>query len=467
MSHPAVKLNLQLRTTLLVFGALLFIGIPAAGLLLYTEQQDTIAVYNRAALTTANLVWLHFSADMQRADREHFEQELAEMVTPGGLVRGAVIFSANGRVYASSNPSDKLSESTHQIVARAIETGEPKFDDALPSSGHLSIVLPLMNEPKCRTCHSSAEKALGAIGVEVDREPLRAQLNHQLQLMAAIAGVTILAVGVTLTYALRRAIINPVARLASTSEAERERHAQLYHTGRLASIGELAAGIAHELNNPLTSIIGFSELLAQSKDLPQNVKEDVELINREAKRTAGIVKNLLTFARRQPTSRQPTDVNAAIRNVLSLRAYEQKVHNIEVVANLASDLPPVMGDAFQLQQVFMNIVINAEYFMTEAHGRGTLTVSSERAGNTVRISFADDGPGISQENLGRLFTPFFTTKEVGKGTGLGLSICHGIVTEHGGRIRAESEPGKGATFIIELPVGPVGEGSSPPLKKGD
>ncbi|GAJ21250.1 unnamed protein product, partial [marine sediment metagenome] len=120
-----------------------------------------------------------------------------------------------------------------------------------------------------------------------------------------------------------------------------------------------------------------------------------------------------------------------IEKVLELRAYEQRVENIKVKGRLASDLPEVMADYFQLQQVFLNIIINAEHFMKEAHNKGTLTVTTEQVGNKVRASFADDGPGIADENLGHLFDPFFTTKEVGSGTGLGLSICHGIITEHG------------------------------------
>ncbi len=138
--------------------------------------------------------------------------------------------------------------------------------------------------------------------------------------------------------------------------------------------------------------------------------------------------------------------------ILALRAYEQKVNNIQVNTHLASDLPEIIADTFQLQQVSLNIIINAEHFMIEAHRRGTLTITTERVGDIIRASFADDGPGIAEENLGHLFDPFFTTKEVGKGTGLGLSICHGIVTGHGGRIYAESELGKGATFIVELPI---------------
>ena len=226
---------------------------------------------------------------------------------------------------------------------------------------------------------------------------------------------------------------------------------QLILTDRLASIGELASGIAHELNNPLTSVIGFSDLLLD-KDMPEEVKEDLRVINREAQRTAGIVGNLLTFARRHPPAKQLLDINNIIQMVLELRAYEQRVNNVLVNTRFAPDLPEIMADGFQLQQVFLNIVINAEHFIIEAHGRGTLTITTERVGDIVRAFFADDGPGIAKENLGHLFDPFFTTKEVGKGTGLGLSICHGIITEHGGRIYAEGKLGKGASFIVELPI---------------
>jgi len=233
---------------------------------------------------------------------------------------------------------------------------------------------------------------------------------------------------------------------------ERKRmEGQLIITDRLASIGELSSGIAHELNNPLTSVIGFSELLLD-RDVPDDVKEDLEVINREAKRTAGVVRNLLTFARKHEAEKKPVDIHKIIQRVLELRAYEQKVSNIEVNTRFAPDLPEITADDFQLQQVFINIIINAEHFMIEAHRRGTLTITTERLGDIIRASFADDGPGITKENLGHLFDPFFTTKEVGKGTGLGLSICHGIVTEHGGRIYAESKLGKGATFVVELPI---------------
>ncbi len=226
---------------------------------------------------------------------------------------------------------------------------------------------------------------------------------------------------------------------------------QLVVTDRLASIGELSSGIAHEINNPLTGVIGFSDLL-MSKDIPENIREDLQVINSEARRTASIVKNLLIFARGHPEEKQSANVNKVIQEVLNLRAYEQKVHNITADTELADDIPDILVDALQLQQVFLNIVINAEYFMSKTNGGGRLKIKTERNGSTITATFSDNGPGISPDDKSRLFDPFFTTKEVGEGTGLGLSICHGIITKHEGKISVVSEPGKGATFIIELPI---------------
>jgi len=226
---------------------------------------------------------------------------------------------------------------------------------------------------------------------------------------------------------------------------------QLIITDRLVSVGELAAGIAHELNNPLTSVIGFSQLLLDG-NVADDVKKDLRVIYSEAQRAAEVVKNLLTFARKHSPAKQPVNINNIIDKVLEIRVYEQRVNNIHIITRFAPDLPEIRADYFQLQQVFLNIILNAEHFMIETHKRGTLTITTESTGNAIKAFFSDDGPGISKENLGHLFDPFFTTKEVGKGTGLGLSICHGIITEHGGRIQAESELGKGATFVVELPI---------------
>jgi PAS domain S-box-containing protein len=232
---------------------------------------------------------------------------------------------------------------------------------------------------------------------------------------------------------------------------ERERQDRLYLTDRLASVGEMASGIAHELNNPLTSVIGLSGLLVKM-DMPEDVKEDMIAIRNEAQRAATIVRNLLTFARRHSQTREFVKVSNIVEDVIRLRSYEQKVNNITITADFSADLPEVLVDYFQIQQVFLNIILNAESAMIDAHGKGTLSIVGREAGKNVVVSFADDGPGIPSEIMGRIFDPFFTTKEVGKGTGLGLSICYGIVTAHGGKIYARSEYGQGATFVVELPV---------------
>ena len=238
--------------------------------------------------------------------------------------------------------------------------------------------------------------------------------------------------------------------LTDVSE-ERAKQERLYLTDRLASVGEMASGIAHELNNPLTSVVSLSQMLMEDS-IPDNIKEDLGLIHNEAQRAAGIVKNMLSFARKHAPQKQFAQINKIIEDVLKLRTYEHNVTGIRVEKELDPDLPEVMVDYFQIQQVFINIILNAEQAMVDANGQGTLKISSERVDGIIRVSFSDDGPGISPQYLSRIFDPFFTTKEVGKGTGLGLSISYGIVTAHNGTIYARSEIGRGATFIVELPV---------------
>jgi len=178
----------------------------------------------------------------------------------------------------------------------------------------------------------------------------------------------------------------------------------------------------------------------------------VRIIHDGAQRVAGIVKRLLTFARQHKPERTYININDLIESTLALRAYELKTNSIELITQLDPELPGTIADFGQLQQVFLNLIVNAETEMKSAHGKGKLIIRTEKIDSTIRISFKDDGPGIARENLDRVFNPFFTTREVGKGTGLGLSVCHGIVVEHGGSIYAKNNLGKGATFVVELPV---------------
>jgi len=227
---------------------------------------------------------------------------------------------------------------------------------------------------------------------------------------------------------------------------------KLVRADRLSSLGEMAAGLAHEINNPLTGVIGLSQLIMERQDVPGNIKEDISGINREANRAAGILRDFLIFARGQKPDMQEADINKAIEEVLKLRLTYMKKSGIEVYTSLASGLPRLLIDVTQIQQVLLNIILNAEYFMVEAHKKGRLNVSTLLADKVVRIVIQDDGPGIPQAIMPHIFDPFFTTKEYSKGTGLGLSISYGIISEHNGNIYAESKPGQGASFIIELPV---------------
>jgi PAS domain S-box-containing protein len=239
-------------------------------------------------------------------------------------------------------------------------------------------------------------------------------------------------------------------RKAEEERKQLELKAQI--TSRLASVGEMAAGVAHEINNPLTAVTGYAQLLVGREDIPSDIRSDLEAINDGARRVAGIVRTLLAFSRQTKPQRKLVDINELIESTLILRAYHLRVNNIEVVTRLATDVLETVVDPGQIQQVLLNLIVNAEMEMKLAHGKGRLTITTEKSDNTIKICFKDNGPGIKPEVMDRIFDPFFTTREVGQGTGLGLSLCYGIVTEHKGKIYAESKPGKGATFVIELPV---------------
>jgi PAS domain S-box-containing protein len=237
------------------------------------------------------------------------------------------------------------------------------------------------------------------------------------------------------------------------AEREKELQKELLLSSRLASIGELAAGVAHQINNPLTGVLGFSQRLLK-KSTDQATEQDLNRIYTEAERAAKVVQNLLTFARRRQPLKQYSDINEILESALELRAYELKTSNIEVVTDLDPKLPEIMLDFYQIQEVFLNIILNAEQALTEAHNGGKLTILTVERRGYVRTTFTDDGLGIPAERLDNIFDPFYTTKAEKGGTGLGLSVCHGIITEHGGKIYAKSKPGKGATFFVELPLTP-------------
>jgi two-component system NtrC family sensor kinase len=227
--------------------------------------------------------------------------------------------------------------------------------------------------------------------------------------------------------------------------------AKLMHAEKMAAVGQLVSGVAHEVNNPLTAILGFADLLMENPELTDEVKSDLQIIVQEAQRTREIVQNLLSFARQTPPEKHTVDINQVLRKTISLRSYDLGSHGIVLEEAFDAELPGIIGDAHQLQQVFLNILNNACDAVQETGRRGRIVVATEVIGNSVEIRFQDNGTGIKQAD--RIFDPFYTTKEVGKGTGLGLSICYGIVREHSGDIVCFNNPDvQGATFCIRIPL---------------
>ena len=228
---------------------------------------------------------------------------------------------------------------------------------------------------------------------------------------------------------------------------------QLIQSEKMSAIGQLVSGVAHELNNPLAGISAFAQLLLTEKRFPPDQRTAAEMIYAEARRASRIVQNLLTFARQHKPERTPTGVNQVLDDTLELRGYELRVRGIEVTRDYDEQIPETMADAHQLQQVFLNLVTNAEQAMEKSPRESQrLIVRTRRTGAVIRIDVEDTGPGIPPNLLERIFNPFFTTKPTGSGTGLGLSISLGIVREHEGRIWAENAPQGGARFIVEVPI---------------
>ncbi len=248
-----------------------------------------------------------------------------------------------------------------------------------------------------------------------------------------------------------RKLQKTLAQLQKANEQLKASEEQLIQSAKMAAVGQLVSGVAHEVNNPLMAIAGYTEIMLKKTD-DESTKKRLQRVYDETNRAIAIVRNLLSFARKREVEKVPVSVNECIESVINLRVYEMSLENIEIETDMGPDLPDVMADSQQLQQVFLNMLINAEQAIKKTGYSGKVSIRTERAGENILIVFADDGPGIPEEIQDRVFEPFFTTKGVGEGTGLGLSICYGIIEDHGGKITVESKEGEGTTFTIELPV---------------
>jgi len=266
---------------------------------------------------------------------------------------------------------------------------------------------------------------------------------------------------------LVEALFRDVTEQRRLKDRSRDLYQQLLQAEKLAVLGQTISQVAHELNNPLATILSWAERL-QEQPLDATSKRGADAIVAATERATRIVRDRLTYAKPRPSTRAMIDLNHVVRETLELRADEQAANNIDVVVALAAGLPPVFADAHRIQQVLLNLMNNAEQAMVTSHGRGSLVVRTwhDASVNTVFFDVSDDGPGLAPEIRTRIFDAFFTTKPVGEGTGLGLAVAYNIVKDHGGRIRVESEPGGGTSFVVELPVTATTEAPPAPAPAG-
>jgi PAS domain S-box-containing protein len=283
----------------------------------------------------------------------------------------------------------------------------------------------------------SKDKVIGGlvIGSRTPREFSPADVN------------LLVAVGSQISNAIERTLLYDQTRQAY--DDLRRTQEQLLHSEKMAAVGQLISGVAHELNNPLTAILGYSQLLTSCGQVGPQGLEYSEKLYKQAQRTHRIVQNLLSFSRQHKPERVPVHLNQILEDTLALRDYDLRMSNIRLHLDLAENLPTAAADPHQLQQVFLNLVNNAVDAILEASAEGDLWVRTARENGKFVVEFVDSGPGV--KDASRVFDPFYTTKPVGKGTGLGLSICYGIITEHGGQIRVRNVPPRGACFTIEIP----------------
>jgi len=329
------------------------------------------------------------------------------------------------------------------IIVDSDQAETPIFAIEIPHIGfepHACLLVPLLIQ----------QKTIGVFQV-LDAEPGRFT-QHECRLIEAMAAYAANAVE---NAQLHEDLQNQLTRLKETQT-------RLLQSEKLAAMGELIAGVAHELNNPLTSMVLYSQLL-QSKGVDKELVQDLNLLVAQARRASNVVRGLLDFARQRAPERIPTQINDILTGTLDFLTYELRMRNMNVLTQLASDLPFTMADPHQLQQVFFNLINNALHAMDQIPTGGQLTLTTlctksqfyadtKNLNSMIRIIIQDNGPGIPPEFITRIFDPFFTTKRAGEGTGLGLSVCHGIITEHEGHIWVESKQQKGTTFFIELPI---------------
>src|SRR5438093_883990 len=349
---------------------------------------------------------------------------------------------------------------THDTSAVPVRTDDPLLQLAL-RRGPLAFGRNVKEEARRRGAALTDEPPGSWIGVPLVAAALAEPAATQAEIRAGERTLSFTAI----------AMAEPgSAVLVIEDQTERRRlQEQLIQSEKMSAIGQLIAGVAHDLNNPLASVVGFSDFLAEVGDIPPQFAEPLQVIRQEAERAATIVKNLLSFARSQEGERKLQPIGPIIESTLALLRNQLMANKVEATLEVDHGLPDVEVNGNQIKQVFVNLINNANQAIASDAPSGRIWVTAKRLREGVAVSITDSGPGMTEELAGHVFEPFFTTKGEGEGTGLGLSICQGIVKEHGGRITLDTKPGGGATFTVELPGGaraPLAEPAPAPVAAG-
>lgn len=494
-------MNSRIGTRLILGAGLataLVIGVMTV-LVVRTHSAQLVAERTRSAAQLSEAIKGSAHYDMLENRRESLHAQIRAL---GALdsegIRKVRLFNKEGRIMFSSD--DKEIGTTLDVKGEACYAchaeGRPleKLDIQARSrifwgpDGNrvLGIIAPIPNEPSCYTasCHAHSRKqsVLGVLDVNVSMAEADAEIRRSRWAMGGMAVAAILVGGGILSLLNRRLVLRPVKDLVAgtrrvaegdltttipvTSRTELGELAvafndmtrrigevtqQLNQADKLASVGRLAAGIAHEINNPLTGVLSYASLLRKRMGSDAAACEDLDVIVRETIRCRGIIRELLDFARPTPPTRKPTDLNEVARRSISVVMSQLALNQVQLALDLAPDLPPVPADGNQIQQVLVNLLLNAADAI--GSGGGTIRVSSAvpNGGPLAEIAVEDSGSGISPENLPHVFEPFFTTKG-SRGTGLGLAVSWGILQHHGGRLDVESGPAQGTRFTLRLPL---------------